>query len=169
MSRKTSSQPTATGAAATTLEDAAVRTGMTAAALQQAVTDHLLYSLGCLPAVATPHDYYHALALAVRDRMQLRWMNTSQTYFDLKRKVACYLSAEFLLGPHLGNNLVNLGLEQAARMALAELGHDFDLVLACEEEPGLGNGGLGRLAACSISRFTRLLPRCGPMRNSAER
>jgi starch phosphorylase len=88
--------------------------------------------------------------------MQHRWMVTSQTYLDLKRKVACYLSAEFLMGPHLGNNLVNLHLEQAARTALAELGQDLEVVLACEEEPGLGNGGLGRLAACYIDSLATL-------------
>ena len=133
-----------------------VRTGMQAADLKQAVADHLRYSVGRLPAVANPHHYYRALALAVRDRMQHRWMNTTQTYFDLRRKVAAYLSAEFLLGPHLGNNLVNLGIEQAARTALAELGQDLNVILACEEEPGLGNGGLGRLAACYIDSLATL-------------
>jgi starch phosphorylase len=123
---------------------------MQAADLRQAVMDHLRYSVGILEAFARPHDYYRALALAVRERMQHRWINTSRTYFDVKRKVVCYLSAEFLIGPHLGNNLVNLHLEQPARAALAELGQDLDAVLACEEEPGLGNGGLGRLAACYL-------------------
>jgi glycogen phosphorylase len=140
----------------TPLADVDVRTGMTAVTLKQAVTDHLHYSVGRLPVVATPHDYYHALALAVRDRMQHRWMNTAQTYFDLKRKIACYLSAEFLMGPHLGNNLVNLGLEQAARTAMTELGHDLDVIMSCEEEPGLGNGGLGRLAACYLDSLATL-------------
>ncbi len=133
-----------------------VRTGLQAADLKQAVTDHMSYSIGRLPAVATPHDYYRALSLAVRDRMQQRWMSTTQTYFDLNRKIACYLSAEFLMGPHLGNNLVNLGLEQAARTAMADLGHDLDVILACEEEPGLGNGGLGRLAACYLDSLATL-------------
>jgi glycogen phosphorylase len=135
---------------------AEIRTGMTAPDLRQAVADHLRYSLGRLPAVARTDDCYRALALAVRDRMQHRWLNTTQTYFDLGRKVACYLSAEFLMGPHLGNNLVNLGLEQAAREALAELGLELDEVLACEEEPGLGNGGLGRLAACYLDSLATL-------------
>ncbi|MBU3736881.1 MAG: glycogen/starch/alpha-glucan phosphorylase, partial [Methylobacterium sp.] len=120
-----------------------VRTGMAPRELRQAVLDHLHYSVGRMPAMAQPHDYYHALALAVRDRLQHRWINTTQTYFDLKRKVACYLSAEFLLGPHLGNNLVNLDIAQPVREVMADLGQDLDTVLACEEEPGLGNGGLG--------------------------
>jgi glycogen phosphorylase len=92
----------------------------------------------------------------VRDRMQQRWFDTTQTYLDLSRKVACYLSAEFLLGPHLGNNLLNLQIEDEARAALAGLGQDFDTVLACEEEPGLGNGGLGRLAACYLDSLATL-------------
>ena len=92
-----------------------VRTGLQADDLRQAVTDHLRYSIGRLPAVATPEHYYRALALAVRDRMQQRWTNTTQTYWDLTSKVACYLSAEFLMGPHLGNNLLNLHIEQEAR------------------------------------------------------
>jgi starch phosphorylase len=136
--------------------DGDVRTGMTAGSLRQAIQDHLQYSLGRPAQLLRPQHYYHALALAVRDRMQERWINTTQTYVDLKRKVAVYLSAEFLLGPHLGNNLLNLGLEEEARQALAELGQDFDGVLACEEEPGLGNGGLGRLAACYMESLATL-------------
>ncbi|SDG82096.1 glycogen/starch/alpha-glucan phosphorylase [Nitrosomonas sp. Nm132] len=147
---------TVESAVATGLIGADVRTGMQAAVLKQAVMDHLHYSVGRLAAVATAHDYYRALALAVRDRMQQRWMSTTQTYFDLSRKVACYLSAEFLMGPHLGNNLVNLDIEQEARTALAELGQDLDNIMACEEEPGLGNGGLGRLAACYLDSLATL-------------
>lgn len=138
------------------LADSDVRTGMQTAALKQAVIDHLRYSIGHPTAVATSHDYYRSLSLAVRDRMQHRWVNTTQTYFDLSRKVACYLSAEYLMGPHLGNNLVNLNIEQEARAALAELGQDLDVILACEEEPGLGNGGLGRLAACYLDSLATL-------------
>ncbi len=133
-----------------------VRTGMAVGDLRQAVTDHLRYSVGCPAAVARPHDYYKALALAVRDRMQHRWLSSTQTCFDLQRKIACYLSAEFLMGPQLGNNLVNLHLEETARSALAELGQDLDVILGCEEEPGLGNGGLGRLAACYLDSLATL-------------
>lgn len=132
------------------------RTGMDAASLRRAIEDHLLYSLGRPAALLTSQNYYHALALAVRDRMQKRWTETTQTYLDLSRKVAVYLSAEFLLGPHLGNNLLNLGIEDEARAALAALGQDYDTVLACEEEPGLGNGGLGRLAACYLDSLATL-------------
>jgi starch phosphorylase len=145
-----------TAVAATPGTDADVRTGMTAGTLRQAVADHLQYSLGRLPSVAGARDYYHALALAVRDRMQRRWSKSTETIFQRDRKIACYLSAEFLMGPHLGNNLVNLGLEGAVRAALEGLGQDLDTVLACEEEPGLGNGGLGRLAACYLDSLATL-------------
>lgn len=125
-------------------------------ALRKAIEDHLRYSLGRPPSLLEPQHYYHALALAVRDRMQQRWTETTQTCLDLNKKVACYLSAEFLMGPHLGSNLLNLQIEEQARTALTALGQDFDAVLACEPEPGLGNGGLGRLAACYLDSLATL-------------
>ena len=132
------------------------RTGMGAHALQRAITDHLRYSIGRPAAALKPEHYYRALALAVRDRMQDRRVASTQTSLDLGRKVTCYLSAEFLMGPQLGNNLLNLRLEQAAKTALAAMGQDLDEVLACEAEPGLGNGGLGRLAACYLDSLATL-------------
>ncbi len=132
------------------------RTGMSAAALARAINDHLRYSIGRPAAARGPEHYYRALALAVRDRMQDRRVASTQTSLDLGRKVTCYLSAEFLMGPQLGNNLLNLGMERAAREALAAMGQNLDTVLACEEEPGLGNGGLGRLAACYLDSLATL-------------
>jgi len=133
-----------------------VRTGLDCESLKRAVHDHLRYSVARLPRLATPRDYYRALTLAVRDRMQRRWARSTQRYFDLDCKVAAYLSVEYLVGPHLGNNLVNLGIEEATRTAMSELGQDLDEILTCEEEPGLGNGGLGRLAACYIDSLATL-------------
>ncbi|MCH9728695.1 MAG: glycogen/starch/alpha-glucan phosphorylase [Actinomycetia bacterium] len=133
-----------------------IRTSMSPDALRQAIEDHLQYSLGRPAALLEPQHYYHALALAVRDRMQHHWTETTQTYLDLSKKVVCYLSAEFLMGPYLGSNLLNLQIEDAARAALTALGQDFDAVLACEQEPGLGNGGLGRLAACYLDSLATL-------------
>ena len=133
-----------------------IRTSMSADALRRAIEDHLKYSLGRPAPLLEPQHYYHALALAVRDRMQQRWSETTQTYLDLSRKVTCYLSAEFLMGPHLGSNLLNLQIEEQARAALSALGQDFDTVLSCEQEPGLGNGGLGRLAACYLDSLATL-------------
>jgi glycogen phosphorylase len=132
------------------------RTGMGAPALQRAITDHIRYSIGRPAAALRPEHYYRALALAVRDRMQDRRVASTQTSLDLGRKVTCYLSAEFLMGPQLGSNLLNLDLERAAKAALAAMGQDLDEVLACEEEPGLGNGGLGRLAACYLDSLATL-------------
>jgi starch phosphorylase len=133
-----------------------VRAGMDVEALRQAVQDHLRYSIGRPAAALKPEHYYRALALAVRDRMQDNRVASTQTSMDLGRKLTCYLSAEFLMGPQLGNNLLNLGIESAARDALAILGQDLDEVLGCEEEPGLGNGGLGRLAACYLDSLATL-------------
>src|SRR5271165_3976920 len=132
------------------------RTGMGAPALQRAITDHLRYSVGRPAAALRPEHYYRALALAVRDRMQDRRVASTQTSLDLGRKVTCYLSAEFLMGPQLGNNLLNLRMERTAKAALAAMGQNFDEVLACEEEPGRGNGGLGRLAACYLDSLATL-------------
>ncbi|WP_238395440.1 glycogen/starch/alpha-glucan phosphorylase, partial [Mycolicibacterium sp. CBMA 295] len=132
------------------------RTGLSADALRRAITDHLRYSIGRPASVLTPEHYYRALSLAVRDRMQQRWIASTQAFLDLSRKVTCYLSAEFLMGPQLGNNLLNLQIESAAREALAALGQDLDEVLTCEQEPGLGNGGLGRLAACYLDSLATL-------------
>jgi glycogen phosphorylase len=133
-----------------------VRTGLQVDTLRQAISDHLQYSIGRPSAVLTPAHYYRALALAVRDRMQRRWFASTQTFIEQSQKVVCYLSAEFLMGPQLGNNLLNLRIEDEARAALAALGQDLDTVLASEEEPGLGNGGLGRLAACYLDSLATL-------------
>ena len=132
------------------------RTGLSGDALRRGVVDHLRYSIGRPAAALKSEHYYRALALAVRDRMQDNRVASTQRSLDLGRKVTCYLSAEFLMGPQLGSNLLNLGIEDAAREALASLGQDLDNVLACEEEPGLGNGGLGRLAACYLDSLATL-------------
>ncbi len=133
-----------------------VRTGLSVQAIRRAVLDNLTFHLGRMQRFATPHDYYMALAYAVRDRLLQRWMQTHEAYAKHDVKVACYLSAEFLVGPHLGTNLLNLGIEDAAREALTELGLDLDAILDQEEEPGLGNGGLGRLAACFLESLATL-------------
>jgi glycogen phosphorylase len=132
------------------------RTGLSAHALRRGIVDHLRYSIGRPAAALTPEHFYRATALAVRDRMQDNRVASTQTSLDLGRKVTCYLSAEFLMGPQLGSNLLNLGIEAEVRLVLEGIGLDFDEVLACEEEPGLGNGGLGRLAACYLDSLATL-------------
>ncbi|HEX6239518.1 MAG TPA: glycogen/starch/alpha-glucan phosphorylase [Polyangiales bacterium] len=107
-------------------------------------------------AVATVNDYYSALAHTVRDRLLERWINTAQTYYEDASRTVSYLSAEFLIGPQLGSNLLYLGMLDDARKAMAALGLDLDDLLQHEEEPGLGNGGLGRLAACYMDSLATL-------------
>jgi starch phosphorylase len=85
-----------------------------------------------------------------------RWLNAQKTYRDQNVKTVAYLSAEFLMGPHLGNNLINLGLFDKVEKAIADLGLPLKKILEQEEEPGLGNGGLGRLAACFLDSLATL-------------
>jgi len=132
------------------------RTGLGKEALKQAFLDNLFYIQGKFPALATAKDYYLALAYVVRDRMLQRWISTAAAYTRNGSRTVAYLSAEFLMGPHLGNNLVNLGIYGEAQQAVAELGLDLDELLAQEDEPGLGNGGLGRLAACFLDSLATL-------------
>jgi len=133
-----------------------IRTGLAAGTLQRAVLDNLLYLQARFPRIASPYDWYMALAYSVRDRMLARMESTVRTYKQREVKVAVYLSAEFLIGPQLGNNLVNLGIQTNAREAMAALDQDLDALLALEPEPGLGNGGLGRLAACYLDSLATL-------------
>ena len=117
---------------------------------------NLYYVLGRFPETATMNDKYLALAHSVRERLLDRWVKTSETYYRKRVRTACYLSAEFLLGPHLANNLINLGAFDEVKQAMEELGFNFEEMLDQEEEPGLGNGGLGRLAACYIDSMATL-------------
>jgi starch phosphorylase len=134
----------------------AVVDGIDKEAVKRAFLDKLFYMQGKFAKLATLTDYYMALAYTVRDLMLRRWVTTAATYTAVRARTVCYLSAEYLIGPHLGNNLINLGIYDEVREAVAELGLDFDTLLAQEPEPGLGNGGLGRLAACFIDSLATL-------------
>jgi len=125
-------------------------------ALARAIVDHLFYTRGTLPEHASRNDWYLALAHAVRDRLLDKWVMTARTLMQQDVRVVGYLSAEFLVGPHLANNVLNLGIETGIREATRLLGLDFDHLVAQEEEPGLGNGGLGRLAACFLDSLATL-------------
>jgi starch phosphorylase len=132
------------------------RTALSKEALKSAFLDDLFYMQGKFPALATKNDYYMALAYAVRDRMLQHWISTAAAYTKQASRTVAYLSAEFLMGPHLGNNLINLGILDRVRECMTELGLNLDELLQQEEEPGLGNGGLGRLAACFIDSLATL-------------
>jgi glycogen phosphorylase len=140
------------------IDPAAIRTGLGA----EVIAEALIQNLHCLqatpPQYATPNDWYMALAYTIRDRMMERYINTLEAMTDPTRvaKLVAYLSAEFLTGPHLGNGLINLGIRDAAEKALATLEQDLACLLEQEEEPGLGNGGLGRLAACYMDSLATL-------------
>jgi starch phosphorylase len=136
------------------------RVALTKDALKRSFLDNLFYMQGKFPALATAYDYYMALAYAVRDRMLQRWNSTAAAYTAQGSRTVSYLSAEFLMGPHLGNNLINLGIYDTARQAVAEVGLDLDELLRQEDEPGLGNGGLGRLAACFVDSLATLQVPC---------
>src|SRR3954452_25380864 len=125
-----------------------VRTGVTAEEIKQAFLDNMHCALGRSERVATKHNVYYALALTVRDRLFDRTVGTIGKYGGTNARRVAYLSAEYLPGPQLANNLLSLGLTEATREALQSLGYDLDEIIAQEEEPGLGNGGLGRLASC---------------------
>ena len=133
------------------------RTGLSVATLKHALADNLFYVQGKFREIATKNDLYMALAYTVRDRLLQRWINTVETYLKQKKpKIVCYLSAEFLLGPRLGNCLINLGINDRVRQAVEEYGLDLNELLEQEAEPGLGNGGLGRLAACYMDSLATL-------------
>jgi starch phosphorylase len=135
-----------------------IRTGLGADAIAEALLDNLYYLQAKLPLNATRNDWYMALAYTVRDRMLDRYIKTVQTIAraNASVKAVAYLSAEFLTGPHLGNSLINLGIWQATQEAVAKVGQNLFDLLEQEEEPGLGNGGLGRLAACYMDSLATL-------------
>lgn len=132
------------------------RIGLSVETLKSAFLDNLFYIQGKFSELATMNDHYMALAYTIRDRLLQRWVNTAMTYTREGSRTVSYLSAEFLMGPHLGNNLINLGIYSEVEQAMTELGLDFQALIAHEEEPGLGNGGLGRLAACYIDSLASL-------------
>jgi glycogen phosphorylase len=132
------------------------RTGRSEEAIRRAFLDNLFYLQGRYLEEAGDHDRYMALAYTVRDRLLERWIRTTQSYKQSRARTVCYFSAEFLLGPHLANNLINLGIYDQARQALTALELDLEDLLEQEPEPGLGNGGLGRLAACYLDSLATL-------------
>ena len=126
--------------------------------LQAALLDRLTRTLGKNPDTATARDIYDALSLAVREELTLRWLATQRRVANAHVKRVCYFSVEYLPGRSLLNALSSLegGLVQEARAALRDMGHELDDIAAEEVDPGLGNGGLGRLAACFLDSLATL-------------
>jgi starch phosphorylase len=136
--------------------------GIEANEFRRDVRDHIVYSCAKDPREVTDVDLYQAFALTVRDRLVHRWLATQRTYLERDVKRAYYLSSEFLTGRSLGLCLLNLNLYGVAERMADEYGHDLGAILEAEGDPGLGNGGLGRLAACFMDSLATLeLPAAG--------
>ena len=130
--------------------------------IRRTFMDHLEYSLGKDEYSATPLDFYKSLSLTLRDYLFERWIDTMQTYYDQPSKRVYYLSMEFLIGRTLDNALIALGIRDQVKLAMADWGLDLSELENLEYDAGLGNGGLGRLAACFLdSMATMSLPAYG--------
>ena len=132
------------------ISDEVTRQGTDKESLKRSFLDHVAFSLAKDRYSATKRDYYLSLALAIRDRLVERWVRTQQRYYQVDAKRVYYLSLEFLMGRSLGNSIMNLEMDFACRKAMEELGFDLEEMLEVEWDAGLGNGGLGRLAACYL-------------------
>lgn len=149
MTLKTKTNGIVENDSSTTIID--VRTGMNVESLKQAITEHLFYQQGRNIVNTSLNDLYLAVSLAVRDRLKQREHRTMNAVFENNNvRLVSYLSAEFLMGPQLGVNLIAMNIFDQMKQAVNELGFNLDEIIAQEAEPGLGNGGLGRLAACYI-------------------
>lgn len=129
---------------------------MDAQAIIETFAHRMMYSVAKDRFTATDYDLFTGLALAVRDRLMDRWFATQKNYYETDTKRVYYLSLEFMTGRLLQTNLLNLGAEEAGRSAMARLGFDLDLLRESEEDSALGNGGLGRLAACFLDSAATL-------------
>ncbi len=133
------------------------RAGLDADDVFDGMTEHLFFTLGKLAPSASRHDLYMALSYAVRDRLMTRYLASLEAIRARPQKTVAYLSAEFLIGPQLANNLLNLGMQKGAEEAVKRFGiESLQQIIEVEEEPGLGNGGLGRLAACYMESLASL-------------
>ena len=121
-----------------------------AVALRRVILERLTYAAGKTPGTATPRDWFNAVALAVREYATDNWMQTTDGYYERDQKRVYYLSLEFLIGRLLGSALHNLRLYQTCQQALETYKVDLADVLEVEADAALGNGGLGRLAACFL-------------------
>ncbi len=136
--------------------------GLDTASLKHSIANRLTYSVGKDVHTATNRDWLHTVAYAVRDRLMERWMETQRSYYHADTKRVYYLSLEFLMGRTLMNSLLNMRIHEPVRQALMEIGLDLEVLRETEHEAALGNGGLGRLAACFLDAMATLgLPGVG--------
>jgi starch phosphorylase len=144
------------------IEAVRARQGHDAESIQWGFAEHLKYTLGKDRYTITDHDGYTALALAIRDRIINQWFTTQQTHHQKDVKRVYYLSLEYLMGRAMGNNVINSGMEEAVADAMSELGYTWEEFREKEIDAGLGNGGLGRLAACFLDSLATMdLPAFG--------
>ena len=127
-----------------------------AEAIKENIIHHLMSFQGRDPERSGSNDVYKALAYTLRDIMVEKWISTQKTFYAKKKKRVYYLSLEFLIGRSLGNSLINLGIMEDAKKAVEALGFDMSEIRDQEEDAGLGNGGLGRLAACFMDSIATL-------------
>ena len=132
------------------------RSGQTVEAFKRALVDNLYYARGQGAYTAGQYDVYVALAYTIRDILMDRWRKTIDAYVAQHPKFVYYLSAEYLPGRQITQNLLYTDMTDTARQALSELGFDLDKLIELEPEPALGNGGLGRLAACYLDSLATL-------------
>ncbi len=138
------------------------RSGNSSESIKQGFLEHLKYTLGVDDYTTTNHDRFMALSYTIRDRIIDQWIKTQQTHHNKNTKRAYYLSLEFLMGRAMGNNIINMQLEDNVSEVLKELGYNLEELEDQEADAGLGNGGLGRLAACFLdSMATMDLPSFG--------
>ncbi|WJW75184.1 glycogen/starch/alpha-glucan phosphorylase [Thiohalobacter sp. IOR34] len=130
--------------------------GLDEASLKRSIANRLIYSVGKDPYTAKPRDWYHSVAYAVRDRLIERWMETMRTYYRRDSKRVYYLSLEFLIGRTLMNSLLNMDIDEEVAAALESIGLELEALREMEPDAALGNGGLGRLAACFLDSMATL-------------
>jgi len=130
--------------------------GLDAASIKRSLANRLVYSVGKDPYTATDRDWFYTLAYLVRDRLIERWMETQRACYREDAKRVYYLSLEFLIGRSLANSILNMDFYEECRSALEEVGLDLAHIEALETDAGLGNGGLGRLAACLLDSMATL-------------
>ncbi|MCG7908808.1 MAG: glycogen/starch/alpha-glucan phosphorylase [Candidatus Thiodiazotropha taylori] len=130
--------------------------GSDSKAIQRSVSNHLVYTIGKDPFTATDHDWMMAFSHVVRDRLIERWMETQRSYYKHDAKRVYYLSMEFLIGRSLINSLLNMDIYDACGKALHKLGIELERLRSLEHDAALGNGGLGRLAACFLDSMASL-------------